>query len=239
MTKIGTAENTMLRFDGVGKEFVLHTQDATRLPVIAGAAFVVERGECVVLGGPSGIGKSTLLRMAYGNYVCRDGAILLRQGDGWLNIAAAEARQILAMRRRSIGYVSQFLDVIPRVSTLDVVAAPLRRSGLDADLAQDRAAAMLGRLNIPPRLWPLSPVTFSGGEQQRVNIARGFIKDYPVLLLDEPTASLDAANRATVIDLINETRARGTAILGIFHDPETRAQAATRIIDVRSFQAAA
>ena len=102
------------------------------------------------------------------------------------------------VRRDTIGYVSQFLRTVPRVSALDVVAEPLVARGVDRDAARDRARELLARLNLPERLWALPPATFSGGEQQRVNIARGFITDHPILLLDEPTASLDANNREVV-----------------------------------------
>ena len=134
----------------------------------------------------------------------------------------------MRVRRDVIGYVSQFLRVIPRVPTLDLVAEPLIARGVDADEARRRAGALLTRLNVPTRLWQLAPATFSGGEQQRVNIARGIIAEHPVLLLDEPTASLDAHNRNVVAEVIVEARERGAAIVGIFHDEATREQVATR-----------
>ncbi|MBT5195491.1 MAG: phosphonate C-P lyase system protein PhnL [Rhodospirillaceae bacterium] len=228
----------MLRFARVSKTFVLHTQGAAQLPVLDGVDLSLLKGECVVLDGPSGTGKSTILRMAYGNYLCGAGEIQVFHEGVWLDIAKAAPREVLAMRHETMGYVSQFLNVVPRVSTLDVVSEPLRMHGMEVDLAKSRAMALLERLNIPEKLWSLSPVTFSGGEQQRVNIARGFIRDYPILLLDEPTASLDGANRMTVIALIREAMARGTAVLGIFHDAVTRDQVATRILDVDQFQQA-
>jgi alpha-D-ribose 1-methylphosphonate 5-triphosphate synthase subunit PhnL len=138
------------------------------------------------------------------------------------------------IRRQTIGYVSQFLRVIPRVSALDVVAEPLRRIGVAADLARERAADLLTRLNLPEYLWHLPPATFSGGEQQRVNIAHGLVIDRPILLLDEPTASLDANNRRCVINLIQEAKMRGVAIVGIFHDDEIRQTLATHYFDVEA-----
>ena len=139
------------------------------------------------------------------------------------------------MRREALGYVSQFLRVVPRVPTLEVVAEPLRAVGVSANIAEMRAKALLSQLNIPERLWSLSPTTFSGGEQQRVNIARGFTHKYPAMLLDEPTASLDAANREVVLSLIEEAKLRGAAIVGIFHDEAARDRVCNREIDVRSF----
>lgn len=221
----------MITVDNVSKSFTLHNQGAAVIPVMAGASFTVAPGECVGLIGASGAGKSTLMRMLYGNYLAASGRIMIGDTD----VAAAQPRDILNLRRDTLGYVSQFLRVVPRVATVDVVAEPLLRTGSDMQSALQTAQGLLHRLNIPERLWPLSPTTFSGGEQQRVNIARGFAYAYPVLLLDEPTASLDAANRATVLALITEAKARGAAIVGIFHDEAARAQVCDREIDVARF----
>ena len=221
----------MILIENLSKSFVLHNQGGTAIPVMAGAALTVARGECVGLVGQSGAGKSTLMRMVYGNYLAAAGRLLV----GGLDVARAEPREIIALRREVLGHVSQFLRVVPRVPTLEVVAEPLLAVGTPPDVARDRAAALLRRLNIPERLWTLSPTTFSGGEQQRVNIARGFAHEYPALLLDEPTASLDAANREVVLALIEEARARGAAILGIFHDEAARARVCDRLVDVTGF----
>jgi len=221
----------MIRIENLSKSFTLHNQGGTVIPVMAGATLTVAPGECVGLTGRSGSGKSTLMRMVWGNYLAAGGRILV----GGLDVTRAEPRAIIALRRETLGYVSQFLRVVPRVPTLDVVAEPLLALGTPADAARDRAADLLRRLNIPERLWSLSPTTFSGGEQQRVNIARGFAHPYPALLLDEPTASLDAVNREVVLTLIEEARARGAAILGIFHDEGARARVCNRLVDVTGF----
>jgi alpha-D-ribose 1-methylphosphonate 5-triphosphate synthase subunit PhnL len=221
----------MINVDDVSKSFTLHNQDGARLTVMRGASLRVARGECVALTGASGAGKSTLMRMVYGNYRIEAGAIRV----GAVALEAAQPREVLALRRETLGYVSQFLRVVPRVPTIEVVAEPLRRLGIDADTAHARAGALLERLRIPQTLWQLAPATFSGGEQQRVNIARGFVHDWPALLLDEPTASLDPANRETVLELIMEAKARGAAILGIFHDADARARVCDREIDVGRF----
>lgn len=221
----------MIRLDGVTKNFTLHNQGGTVIPVMAGASLSVAAGECVALTGVSGAGKSTLMRMIYGNYLAASGRILV----GGVDVATAEPREILALRRETLGYVSQFLRVVPRVPTRDVVAEPLLAVGVAREDALGRAESLLSRLNIPQRLWSLSPTTFSGGEQQRVNIARGFAHAYPALLLDEPTASLDAVNRETVLSLIEEAKARGAAIVGIFHDEGARARVCDREIDVSEF----
>jgi len=221
----------MIHIENLSKTFTLHNQGGTIIPVMAGAGMSVSPGECVGLTGQSGAGKSTLMRMVYGNYLCAGGSLRV----GGLDVATAAPRQIIALRRTTLGYVSQFLRVVPRVPTLDVVADPLLTLGMPADQARARAADLLRRLNIPERLWGLSPTTFSGGEQQRVNIARGFAHDYPALLLDEPTASLDVTNREVVLGLIEEAKARGAAILGIFHDEAARAQVCDRLVDVTGF----
>ena len=221
----------MIEIRDLCKSFTLHNQGAAVIPVMAGAQLNVARGECVGLIGASGAGKSTLMRMVWGNYLAASGSIRV----GALDVAAAQPRQIIQLRRDTLGYVSQFLRVVPRVPTLDVVAEPLLNLGVPLGQARDRAAALLARLNIPERLWTLSPTTFSGGEQQRVNIARGFAHSYPALLLDEPTASLDVVNREVVLTLIEEAKARGAAILGIFHDEVARDRVCDRVVDVRAF----
>ena len=222
----------------LAKSFTLHNQGGVTLPVLRRLCLQVSTGECVVLSDPSGAGKSTLLRAIYGNYKPQSGEILVRHGDRMVDVASAEPRQILEVRRRTMGYVSQFLRVIPRVPAVLVVAEPLRALGVGRAEAIERAQAILARLRIPERLWGLSPVTFSGGEQQRVNVARGFIAGYPILLLDEPTASLDAASRALVVQLVHEARQRGTALLGTFHDTDVRERVATRVVSLSEAEAA-
>lgn len=223
----------MIQITDVSKTFTLHNQGAAVIPVMTDVSLNVAAGECVGLLGASGAGKSTLMRMLWGNYLAASGSIVIAGTD----IAKADPREILALRRERMAYVSQFLRVVPRVPTLEVVAEPLMLTGTPEDEALDAARALLTRLRIPERLWALSPTTFSGGEQQRVNIARGFIRHVPVMLLDEPTASLDAANRETVLSLIDEAKARGTAIVGIFHDEAARDRVCDRMIDMAGFAA--
>jgi alpha-D-ribose 1-methylphosphonate 5-triphosphate synthase subunit PhnL len=216
----------------LAKSFVLHNQGGTELRVLRRRSFEVRAGECVALHGRSGAGKSTLLKCLYANYRATGGSIRI----GGLEVTQAPPRELLRLRRETVGYVSQFLRVIPRVPALAVVAEPLLEDGPhdEAAAAQARLAAeqLLLRLRVPMRLWSVAPATFSGGEQQRINIARGLIRPRPVLLLDEPTASLDAENRTTVVALIREARERGAAIVGIFHDREVRDAVATRVLDL-------
>mgnify|MGYP005840025497 CR=1 FL=1 len=228
-----------LRTEGLGKAFTLHLQGGTHIPVLAGVDLAVHPGECVALWGPSGAGKSTLMRCLYGNYGVGAGRIVLRHRGEDLDLATADPRAVIAARRETIGYVSQFLRVIPRVATRDIVAEPIIARGTPREEALARATALLHRLNLPERLHGLPPATFSGGEQQRVNLARGFAPGYPVLLLDEPTASLDAGNRAVVVAMIQEAKAAGAAIIGIFHDAEVRGAVADRQFDVVPHQDAA
>ncbi|MFN3362620.1 phosphonate C-P lyase system protein PhnL [Allorhizobium sp. NPDC080224] len=226
---------TPLIVSEVAKSFIMHLRGGLVLPVVSNVSFSVASGECVVLGGPSGIGKSSILKMLYGNYAVDQGQILVNYGGRIVDIASADPRTVLEVRRGTLGYVSQFLRTVPRVSTLDVVAEPLLARGISAEEARERASELLSRLNLPRDLWQLPPSTFSGGEQQRVNIARGFITDHAVLLLDEPTASLDAANRAVVVSMIRAKKEAGVALLGIFHDEEVREAVADRILDVMQF----
>ncbi len=228
-----------LQFQGVSKCFTLHHQHGAELRVLEAVNLSVAPGECVVLDGPSGMGKSTLLKLAYANYRASSGRIIVHapQREA-IDVTSATPRTLVQMRRHTMGYVSQFLRVIPRVSALDVVAEPLLEDALDdatRDAARENARQWLERLRIPERLWQLPPATFSGGEQQRINIARNMIKPLPVLLLDEPTASLDAANTQTVIELIREAVARGAAVMGIFHDAHVGEAVATRRVNVAEF----
>jgi alpha-D-ribose 1-methylphosphonate 5-triphosphate synthase subunit PhnL len=229
----------MIDINNAEKTFTMHLQGGVELPVVRGVTFHVDAGECVVLSGPSGAGKSSILKMIYGNYRCDAGRIGVRHRGVLVDLVTAEPRQVLGVRRSTIGYVSQFLRAVPRVPTIDVVAEPLIANGMARDEARERASVVLRRLNIPERLWRLPPSTFSGGEQQRVNIAHGFISEYPILLLDEPTASLDAANRAVVVNLIEEKKHQGVAMVAIVHDDEIRSEIADRVVDVTAFAAAA
>ncbi len=224
----------MIEVQRLSKVFTLHNQGGIQLPVLQGISFSAQAGECTALFGDSGSGKSTLLRSLYANYLPSAGSIHIRHRGAMVELTAAPNRQVLEIRRETIGYVSQFLRVIPRVPTLEVVMQPLRERGVSETQARQRAGALLERLHIPSRLWSLPPGTFSGGEQQRVNIARGFAADYPILLLDEPTASLDRGNAQVVIELVREVLANGVAVVGIFHDAEARAALANRIFNVNS-----
>lgn len=232
-------DGLMLRAAGLDKGFTLHLQGGVRIQVLAGVDLDVRAGSCLALSGPSGAGKSTLMRTLYGNYRADGGRVLVCHHDALLDLAQADPRTVLAVRRDTLGYVSQFLRVVPRVPAVDVVAEVLVRRGIAGEQARRRAADLLLRLNIPLRLHGLPPATFSGGEQQRVNLARGFIGGHPILLLDEPTASLDAANQVVVIEMVREAKARGTAIVAICHDAEVRNAIADRLFEVSPLQEAA
>jgi alpha-D-ribose 1-methylphosphonate 5-triphosphate synthase subunit PhnL len=231
----GTLE-AMVRLAGVAKTFVLHLRDGAMLPVLAHVAFEVRAGQCTILDGPSGSGKSSILKMIFGNYRADSGTILVRDGAQWVDVASASPRRILRLRQHALGYVSQFLRTIPRVGALEIVAAAAREGGLSREMAATRAKELLERLHIPQRLWQLPPATFSGGEQQRVNIARGFAAARPILLLDEPTAALDRRNRAVVIDLVRERKRVGAAVIAICHDEDVKQELADATIDVASFR---
>ncbi len=238
-------DTPVLEVRELSKRFTLHLRGGLRLPVLQHVSLCVSAGECVALVGASGQGKSTLMKCLYGSYGADSGEILLATAEGRVDIARASAQQMLALRRRDIAYVSQFLRAVPRVAALDVVAErqldAVEGAATEGDIGDERHAerleaargevrALFARLNLPKALWELPPATFSGGEQQRVNIARGFVQPSRLLLLDEPTASLDAANRRVVVQLIDEAKARGAAVVGIFHDEEVRDAVATRCV---------
>ncbi len=229
----------ILNVEGLAKHFRLHTQGGIRIPVFDALHLELHPGESAAVCGPSGSGKSSLLRLVYGNYRIGGGAIRVRHRGRVVDLGAAASDVILDLRRWTVGYVSQFLRVIPRVPARDIVMEPLLQRGVDAAQARRRAEDLLGTLRIPERLWTLSPTTFSGGEQQRINIARGFAAFYPLMLLDEPTASLDPVNRQTVLDLIKAAREAGAAILSIFHDPGDRQATTGRVIDLAMASGAA
>ena len=235
----------VLEVSGLAKRFTMHLRGSVSLSVLDDVTLAVDAGECVALVGPSGRGKSTLMKCLYGNYAIAEGRALLAVDGDVLDIAEASPQRILALRRRHLAYVSQFLRAVPRVSALDLVAQRVleaddatqaaggeiledARYDTHLERARDEARALFTRLALPPTLWDLPPATFSGGEQQRVNIARGFVVPSRLLLLDEPTASLDRENRDRVVTLIREAKARGTAIVGIFHDETVRDAVADR-----------
>ncbi len=226
------ADEPALRIRSLRKTFTLHLRGGVRIDALRGVDLDLFPAESVVLRGPSGAGKSTLMRCIYGNYAADGGSIKVAHDGTSVELVGAAPRQVHDLRRRTLGYVSQFLRVIPRVPAIDIVAEPLLARGMAAADARKRAAALLERLNIPSRLFDLPPATFSGGEQQRVNIAHVFIARYPILLLDEPTASLDDVNRGVVVELIQEARRDGAAILAILHDAAAREALATRIFDL-------
>lgn len=225
-----TNTTALLQADQLHKSFVLHHQGSVKLPVLQGVSLTVNPGECVALQGPSGSGKSTFMRSLYANYRVDSGSIWVRHKGGWVDLPQIEAHRLIDVRQQTLGYVSQFLRVIPRVPAIEVAAEPLMELGVEADVAQANVRDLFSRLNLPERLWELSPTTFSGGEKQRVNIARAFSVDYPILLLDEPTSALDAVNREGVMQLIEERKVQGCAMVGIFHDDEVRERVCDRTL---------
>ncbi|MFL2818823.1 MAG: phosphonate C-P lyase system protein PhnL [Candidatus Puniceispirillales bacterium] len=220
----------MIQIKNLNKSFELYNQNNTNINVFKNINFKVNKGEVVALTGNSGTGKSTLLKLIYGSYIISKGDVLISD----INIRKSTPRDILKLRKNRLGYVSQFLRVVPRVPTIEVVIEPLLDIGCEKNIALKKGQEILERLKIPKNLWNLSPLTFSGGEQQRVNIARGFIYNYPYLLLDEPTASLDQNNKNIVLDLIEKAKLNGSAIIGIFHDEIARNRVASREVNLEN-----
>ena len=222
----------ILNIINISKDFVFHHQEGIRIKVLDDFSMRFFPGQATVLTGPSGSGKSTLLKMIYAGYQIPEGKILIRHKKEWVDMAKALPSLVYEIRQHTIGYVSQFLRVLPRVSALDTVIEPLIARRMETGKAEQKGRQILERLRIPENLWHLSATTFSGGEQQRINLARGFVAPYPLLLLDEPTASLDPANRKTVMDLIREAVQDGSCVIGIFHNRSDQKELADRVIDM-------
>jgi alpha-D-ribose 1-methylphosphonate 5-triphosphate synthase subunit PhnL len=224
----------LLSVEDLRKTFRLHMQGGLEVHALRGVSFRVDRGEFVGLSGPSGAGKSTVLKVVHRTYLPTSGSVRFESAAfGAIDLAAASEARVVELRKREIGYVSQFLRVIPRVGARDLVAEPIQaRLGLSREEALDRAGRLLDRLRIPRALRDAYPSTFSGGEQQRVNIARAVGWKPALLLLDEPTASLDAGSCDIVLEILRELRDQGSTMLGIFHDPELMGRIADRTIPI-------
>lgn len=233
------SEPIAIQVSDLEKNFRVFNPTEVDIPVFRNLTLTVAPGECVCLAGASGTGKSTLMRAIYGNYLASSGAVEVMHDGELVDMTHANPAEMLDIRRRTLGYVSQFLRVIPRITTLKLVMEPLLENGVDAAEAEERATRLLQHLNIPENLWQIPPATFSGGEQQRVNIARSFVREYPIMLLDEPTASLDEGNRGTVVSLIKQRLSEGAAMIGIFHDEDVRDEVATRLFHVEEYSTAA
>jgi alpha-D-ribose 1-methylphosphonate 5-triphosphate synthase subunit PhnL len=218
----------LLQVENLRKTFTLHQQGGIQLSVLEAICLTVNAGECIALSGESGTGKSTFMRCLYANYRVDSGSVWVKHEESWLDLCQLAPHEILAVRQKTIGYVSQFLRVIPRVPALEVAAEPLLELGVNIDVAYNKVKDLFRRLNLSERLWNISPTTFSGGEKQRVNITRALAVDYPILLLDEPTSALDATNRQVVIELLQERKNQGCSLIGIFHDEEVRSQLCNR-----------
>ena len=226
-------KNIVLYAENISKSFTLYNQGGIKFQVLEGVSLGLEPGECVALTGNSGTGKSTLMRCLYGNYRVDSGAIWLKHEGNLVDLCQLQSYELLTVRQKTIGYVSQFLRVIPRVPALEVAAEPLLELGVDKNVAVKKIRNLFARLNLPQHLWHLSPTTFSGGEKQRVNIARALAVNYPILLLDEPTSALDASNSQVVIELLKERQKEGCAMVGIFHDEEVRSKLCNRELKMK------
>lgn len=225
----------ILEVKHVSKHFQLHIQNNKRIEALEDVSFELEKGEVLGLTGKSGSGKSSLMKCIYRTYLVNSGSILLHTSDGrTIDLASATEHEVLQVRRREMFYCSQFLSVIPRVPAVDVVAESLTRRGVAAEEARERAKGLLAQLGLPVELWDAFPATFSGGEQQRVNVARAIIASPRFLLVDEPTASLDQKTKDVVIDLFLELKSRGSSVVLITHDQHTLDRMAGRRLHLAS-----
>ena len=222
----------ILEIDGLSKHFQLHEQNKL-IPSCANVQLQVSAGQLTALIGPTGAGKSSVLKCVYRTYLPSSGRMLYRDGEGHrTDLAQASEHRMLELRQRDIGFVTQFLHCLPRRSALDVVCEPLVAQGVAHEASRERARELLGLLNVPERLWGVPPATFSGGEKQRINLARGLIARPRLLLLDEPTASLDPSTTERVIELINNIKTEGVAMLAIFHHPELVQRLADQVVEL-------
>ncbi|MCX7821456.1 MAG: phosphonate C-P lyase system protein PhnL [Brevinematales bacterium] len=211
----------MLKVENLSKSFKIHHLSGKNIEGFKNVNFELKQGSSLGISGPSGAGKSSILKCIYRTYIPSEGNLWYESEIfGKVNLATLKDHLITKIREFEIGYISQFLKVIPRVSALDIVANPLIVEGVSEKEAKERARELLLRLGIPQNLFDAYPATFSGGEQQRINIAKAIIKTPRILLLDEPTASLDSKTANTVLELFKELRMKGCTMIGIFHDIE-------------------
>lgn len=224
--------NPILHIQNLCKHFTLHEQ-VTQIPSCSQVNLTATPGQLTALVGPTGAGKSSVLKCVYRTYLPSSGNMFFTQEDGSaIDLSGASESEMLQLRERDIGFVTQFLHCLPRKAAVDIVAAPLVRQGESAGIARDKARELLSTLNVPERLWNVPPATFSGGEKQRVNMARGLIAKPRLLLLDEPTASLDPNTTDRVIDLLNSIKQQGVAMLAIFHHPALVERLADTVVEL-------
>ncbi len=219
----------LLEIANLQKRFRMHILNGKVIAALDDVSFNVDEGDIVALTGKSGSGKSTLMKCIYRTYLSDSGQILYHQANGaCIDLATASEHEVLQIRKTEMTYCSQFLQVIPRVAALDVVASALTARGHAGGEAREITSACFERLSLPRELWDAYPSTFSGGEQQRVNIARAIISRPRILLVDEPTASLDTKTKDAVIAMILELKNSGTSIILITHDEYSLQQMADR-----------
>lgn len=227
----------MLKVEGLGKEFKMHIRDGLVIEGFSDVSFTASAGKLLAITGASGIGKSTLLKCIYRTYISTKGSIIYHSRDGArYDLAAEDDQTVLKLRKTEIGYISQFLHVIPRISALDILTQKLAGNAIPLGEAKEQARYYLDKVGISTQLWDMYPSTFSGGEKQRLNILLALAAKPRLLLLDEPTASLDVASKDTIMELIRETKKKGTAMVGVFHDKDAIKALADSRYDMRKNQ---
>jgi alpha-D-ribose 1-methylphosphonate 5-triphosphate synthase subunit PhnL len=210
----------ILELRNLTKEFYLHEQ-SMQIKSCNGVTFALPKGGFTGIVGRSGSGKSTILRCIYRTYLPTGGQILYEsERYGAIDLATAADRQLIYLRQNEIGYVSQFLSIMPRTTAREHVEQAVLEAGRGQAHASAKAEEMLAYFMLPRALWDIYPNTFSGGERLRLNLAHAMVKEPRLLLLDEPTASLDGGTKELVRALLLEMKRRGTSIIGIFHDLE-------------------
>jgi alpha-D-ribose 1-methylphosphonate 5-triphosphate synthase subunit PhnL len=209
----------VLQVKNLAKSFTMHIRGDVVIPSFAGVSFRTEAGTLLAITGPSGIGKSSLLKCIYRTYLPSAGEIVYTAKDGReIDLASAGDWEVLTLRRSEIGYVSQFFRVMPRISALETLIEPLVSRGAGREQALEQARQMLTHVGLGRTLWDMYPSTFSGGEKQRLNILHAIITKPRLVLLDEPTASLDRGYKDRIMEMILALKAEGTAMIGVFPD---------------------
>ena len=225
-------KDEILRISGLNKNFYLH-KPQLEIKSCQDINISLRQGEFIGIIGRSGAGKSTILKCINRSYLPLSGDILYDSAAfGPIDLARASEREIVWLRNNEIGYVSQFLNVMPRTTALDHVMNALIEGGSDRETAEKSAREMLAYFKLREDLWNLYPVTFSGGEQLRLNLAHAMVKKPRLLMLDEPTASLDAKTKELVRDMLARLKSKNTSMIGIFHDIEFMQGVCDRVFDI-------
>lgn len=223
----------LLEIKGLSKSFTIHHL-GKNMQAVRDIHLSLDEGEFIGIVGKSGSGKSTVLKSIYRTYLPEEGAILYRSEKfGLVDLAQLSERGVHHLRKHEIGYVSQFLNVMPRTTARELVEQSVIEMGESEEAAHQAAIDALSHFELDPELWDSYPNTFSGGQKLRLNIACAIVKKPRLLLLDEPTASLDDASKLKVREMLERLKTEGTTMVGIFHDLEFMDGLCDKVFDLQ------